>query len=73
MTPKLALMNEYLNEREAIDFLGLDDRPAEQARESLRWMIRKHGLPCCKIGRVRMFRTKDLRDFIDKRLAQQSS
>ena len=70
MGPKFAITNEWMNEREVIEFLGLDDRRTqEQARESLRWLTRKHGLPVAKFGRTKMFKASALRAYLDKRAA----
>lgn len=72
MSAKTELMSDYLNEAETIEFLGLRDsgRDYRRARESLRWLIRKHNLPAVKFCGVKMFPVSELRRYLDEHMVR---
>ena len=57
---------KLLTEAEAIDALGLGDRPNPPA--ALRWLVRVHKLPVVRLGRgILRFKPDDIASFIDRR------
>ena len=59
--------DELLTEEEVIELLRLDVRP--NPKESLRYQIRKHGLPYVDFGRgLRRFTKVAVQEFIERKL-----
>lgn len=55
-----------LSEAQAIDVLGLHDRPSPSG--ALRWLIRTKKLPCVKLGRgILRFKSEDVAEFVEAR------
>ena len=53
-----------LSEQEAVEALGLSDRPNPGG--SLRWLIRTKRLGCVRLGRILRFKLSDIREFVDR-------
>ena len=66
ITPTLdaTAYERLLSETQAIEALGLSDRP--NPKGSLRWLVRKKCLPVVRIGKgILRFRPSDIARFID--------
>lgn len=59
-----AAMEQLLTEGQAIDALGLTDRP--NPKGALRWLIRTKRLGCVRLGRILRFRPADISECIER-------
>ena len=52
------------SENQAIEALGLSDRPNPSG--ALRWLIRTKKLGCVRLGRILRFKPTDIHQFVDR-------
>ncbi len=62
--PSAATYEPLLSEDQAIEALGLFDRPNPSG--ALRWLIRTKKLGCVRLGRILRFKPTDIHQFVDR-------